>query len=174
MLPLEIGSSPAVSTLDDAIKAAGPPPAGSGLSVLDQAISGSLSSGDSSTGYMFHPDPNVSSQSDQPAEAGSTPLSMVTGAASDWAGNKLVKGAQAIGVTDPNSLRDIRNIPAAVGTMAPFAIGRFTAEEPRAPIQPHPLAEAAKAEQSSLDAMDERLQRLDLICPLRHSQSQTK
>ena len=94
-------------------------------------------------------------QSDKPIEADATPWGSAVGLVNKWAGGKLASGAQALGMTDPNSLRDIRNLPAAVEAVGvPYAAGKFGPSPPGVNATSHPLAEAATAEQSRLDAMN--------------------
>lgn len=103
---------------------------------------------------IFHPDPNVSEQSDKPIEAGATPLSSAVGAVNKWAGGKLASGAQWAGMTDPRSLQEVRNLPVAAETVLPFLLGTGRSAPPGVGTIEHPLTGAAKSVQADQDAMD--------------------
>lgn len=66
--------------------------------------------------FVPQPAPAWLVQEDKPVVE-QTPVGMLVGKANEWLRGELTKGARALGVTDPNSLRDIGNLPVAVETV---------------------------------------------------------
>lgn len=107
--------------------------------------------------------------SDKPIEEGN-PVTYGLGLANSWVGGELSKGARALGMTDPASLRDVSNIPAAAEAVLGARIGRIRGEAPGAPeVAPpsaeHPLAQAAAAEDQRLTQIKQAGQQAGLQLP---------
>lgn len=73
----------------------------------------------------FKPDDPAIREEDLPLQSGG-PISYGVGLANSWLGEELARGAHAIGVTDPASLRDVSNIPAALETFFGARLGKRT------------------------------------------------
>lgn len=111
--------------------------------------------------YMLNPSRYVSRESD-PGLVPQTPVGTLVGKYNQLAGDAYTDVAKRFGVTDPQSLQDIRNAPAAFETIyggQAISGAKSLIKSMRAPpgVEPevHPLQEAADAEQARLAKMDE-------------------
>jgi hypothetical protein len=89
----------------------------------------------------------------EPGLESTTPVGYGLGLANGWLGGELQKGAKWLGVSDPNSLRDIGNIPQAAEAVFGGRVGKLTGEPAISEAVPHPLDAASTAEQARLSSL---------------------